>query len=184
MNILVYLRKIRDFLKYKITPSLQDLKRLHLFVFLYNVCICCIYFIINNCEVSLECFMHIILCFIEFYVLWGVSTVVMMGQYVERDEAILKGKNWIKPGRYYMMKVGRRVFIREMRTSPVDDFYHFVMIVLFILFPILIIQLFIQKSMEGFLFIHGLLAIVLSMLRETYRLEKDYVKNMEKAKVI
>lgn len=179
-----YLKKIRDFFKYSVTPFLQNFKRLQIIVLGYNLCICFVYFVLRNCEFSLDVFIRMYMLFMIFYIVWGISTVIMYAQYVERPESIFKGKHWLKPGRYIFWDFGGIVLGREMRTSPVDDYYYVVMVMLLLVFPMSFIQLLIHRQVDTLSFIHIINAGCLGILREAQRLEDDYVKNMEKAKVI
>ncbi|WP_028041900.1 hypothetical protein [Candidatus Stoquefichus massiliensis] len=173
--------RIRDFLKYLLTPFLQNHKRIHFIVLAYNIFICFISFCLNDFHVSWITFVMI---FLSFYLIWAISTVVMYVQTVERPDPLVKSSIWLKPGRYVSWGFGNIEFVREMRTSPVDDFYYIVMVGVFIFLPILFFQSFIDKDFMTLNFANGLVVICLSILRESLRLENEYVKNMEKAKII
>lgn len=126
------MRDIFQLIKYKIAPLFNDLKRLLFFAVIYSIIIFGISFYKSNDELVIlkiaEALIHVSI----FFLVWGVGAIIMMGQFVDRPDPILKSKYIMRPGRYIMTQIGPFVFAREMKISPVDDYCILLLIIDFI----------------------------------------------------
>lgn len=169
--------KVIKFLKYKITPAVQSFKIRNLIVLTYLTIVSIIWLLININNLTRTVFLTIVFLFFSFYLLWGISTIIMYAQSVERPLPVIDRPYIRKPGRY-IAKFGR---YEELRTSPVDDYYGGVIIGSVIILVALIMML-VKKELSIYWIIHIIVANSLAVLKETKRLEDDYLVNMKKAK--
>lgn len=178
------LYKINDILKCKVAPYFWDLKRLFKISFIYSIFVYILDFIFMKNVMMLTRISLSFLPVLAFYLVWGISTVIMMGDFVERPDPVVKSKYFLKPGRYIVTRCGPFTRYKEMRNSPVDDHTAMLILMDFIFVPLTIISSITQKDPKGLLFINIIVAINFGVLREVNRLEKDYALNMKKAKII
>ncbi|MBS5112990.1 MAG: hypothetical protein KHZ15_09970 [Coprobacillus cateniformis] len=177
------MRDIFQLIKYKIAPQFSDLKRLFFFAGIYSIIIFGISFYKSNDELVILRIVEASIPISMFFLIWGVEAVIMMGQFVDRPEPIFKFKHLMKPGRYIMRQIGPLIIARELKISPVDDFCISLLIIDFIFLPLVIISTIVSGTFST-IFFNIIFASHLAILKEINRLEKDYVENMKKAKVI
>lgn len=108
----------------------------------------------------------------------------MFAQFVERPEPIFHSSFLLKPGRYNKISIFGISFIKERKSSPVDDYYIIVLLLILLVIPISMIKFISTYDILWLLSIHLSLALCIGILRDCYRLEKDYQNNMIKAKKI
>lgn len=167
------------YMKNNVIAYFKPLKRLFIISIIYNIFTILIIILFSQ-GYSNDLMILVGSSILEYYVVWGIVSVIMMAQTVDRPLSFFDSKYIRKPGRY--VQVNHIHF--ELRTPPVTDFYYVLIIVVVIYFGIFINFIIIKRELSSILFLNVLFCFCLSVLKECNRLETDYENNLKKAKVI
>lgn len=173
------LLKYTNYMKENVITFFKPVKRLFIISLLYNIFTISMIYLFGFESIK-EKIILAIASFISYYVIWGITTVIMICDIVERPLPLIKSKFIRKPGRYFSIL---NLFYFELKTSPVNDLYYSVF-VFFIMYIICFINMIIQRVMLAFIFLNILFCLCISILKECNRLEVEYQDNLKKAKII
>lgn len=167
------------YMKNNVIAYFKPLKRLFIISIIYNIFTILIIILFNQENLN-DLMILVVGSVLEYYVVWGIVSVIMMAQTVDRELPLFDSEYIRKPGRYVQVN---HVCI-ELRTPPVTDFYYGLIFAVVIYFGMFINFIIIKRELSSILFLNVLFCFCLSVLKECNRLEKDYENNLKKAKVI